>query len=129
MVSQLAACLPVIRDLITRSHATAQRKILLHKSRQIRSRDVNSLKVLTRSSKVNGGCIRILTQVSGMIQWMRYLYYIKLLREEPEHTPTEEDYEIAAASSRSDAIDRALQHDATTLRRETKLVMMGNVNR
>jgi guanine nucleotide-binding protein G(i) subunit alpha len=128
MVSQLAACLPVIRDLITRSHATAQRKILLHKSRQIRSRDVNSLKVLTRSSKVNGGCIRILTQVSGMIQWMRYLYYIKLLREEPEHTPTEEDYEIAAASSRSDAIDRALQHDATTLRRETKLVMMGNVN-
>jgi guanine nucleotide-binding protein G(i) subunit alpha len=63
-----------------------------------------------------------------MIQWFRYLYYIKLLQKEPKRTPTEEDYEIAAATIRSDAIDRALQHDATTLRRETKLVMMGSVS-
>jgi guanine nucleotide-binding protein G(i) subunit alpha len=104
----------------------AQRKILLHKSRQIRSRDANSLKMLTRSSGVNGGCMNALTQVSAMIQWFRYLYYIKLLRNEPTHAPTEEDYEIAAANIRSDAIDRALQQDATTLRRETKLVMMGD---
>lgn len=69
--------------------------------------------------------MRVLTQVSAMIQWFRYLYYIKLLRNEPEHAPTEEDYEIAAANIRSAAIDRALQQDATTLRRETKLVMMG----
>jgi guanine nucleotide-binding protein G(i) subunit alpha len=128
MVSQLVSRQLCHRDLIAYSHATAQRKILLHKSRQIRSRDVNSLKVLTRSSKINGGCIRVLTQLSGMIQWFRYLYYIKLLRKQPEHTPTEEDYEIAAATIRSDAIDRALQHDATTLRRETKLVMVGNLN-
>jgi guanine nucleotide-binding protein G(i) subunit alpha len=110
------------------SHAMAQRKILLHKSRQIRSRDANLLKMLTRSSKIDGGCMKILTQVSAMIQWFRYLYYIKLLRHEPEHPPTEEDYEIEAANIRSDAIDRALQQDATTLRRETKLVMMGALN-
>jgi guanine nucleotide-binding protein G(i) subunit alpha len=106
----------------------AQRKILLHKSRQIRSRDANSLKVLTRSSGVNGGCLKALTQVSAMIQWFRYCYYIKLLHNEPERAPTEEDYEISAANTRSDAIDRALQQDATTLRRETKLVMMGDRN-
>jgi guanine nucleotide-binding protein G(i) subunit alpha len=106
----------------------AQRKILLHKSRQIRSRDANSLKVLTRSSGVNGGCMKALTQVSAMIQWFRYMYHIKLLRNEPVHAPTEEDYEIAAANIRSDAIDRVLQQDATTLRRETKLVMVGNRN-
>jgi guanine nucleotide-binding protein G(i) subunit alpha len=106
----------------------AQRKILLHKSRQIRLRDASSLKVLTRSSGVNGGCMKALTQVSAMIQWFRYMYYIKLLRNEPVHAPTEEDYEIAAANIRSDAIDRVLQQEATTLRRETKLVMMGNLN-
>lgn len=108
------------------SHATAQRKILLHKSRQIRSRDANLLKVLTRSWKVDGGCMTVLTQVSAMIQWFRYLYHVKLLRKEPAHPPTEEDYEIAAANIRSDAIDRALQQDGMTLRRETKLVMMGD---
>lgn len=116
------------QGLITRSHATAQRKILLHKSRQIKSQNEKSLKMLMRSSKVNGGCITILTQASSTIQWLRYLYNMKLLRKEPEHIPTEEDYEIAAAATRSFAIDRALQQDATTLRRETKLVMMGNVN-
>lgn len=114
--------------LITYSHAMAQRKILLHKSRQIRSRDANSLKELSRSTKVTGGCMRVLTQTSAMIQWLRCLYYIKLLRKQPQHPPTEQDYEIAAANSRSDAIDRALQHDATSLRRETKLVMMGSRN-
>tara|TARA_R110002003_G_scaffold70_5_gene6333 strand:+ start:6682 stop:7986 length:1305 start_codon:yes stop_codon:yes gene_type:complete len=72
--------------------------------------------------------MRALTQVSAMIQWFRYLFYIKLFRNEPEHIPTEEDYDMEAAAIRSDAIDRALQDDATTLRRETKLVMMGNVN-
>ncbi|KAH6084800.1 hypothetical protein HBI67_015470 [Parastagonospora nodorum] len=113
----LAAC---------KCHAMAQRKILLYKSRQIRSRDANQLKVLTRSWKVDGGCMRVLTQASAMIQWFRYLYYVKLMRKEPVHEPTEEDYEIAAANTRSDAIDRALQQDATTLRRETKLVMMGD---
>ncbi|KAH7396724.1 G-protein alpha subunit-domain-containing protein [Phaeosphaeria sp. MPI-PUGE-AT-0046c] len=115
----LAAC---------KCHAMAQRKILLHKSRQIRSRDTSSMKELMRSSKVTGGCMRILTQTSAMIQWLRCLYYIKLLRKQPQHPPTEEDYEIAAANIRSDAIDRALQHDATSLRRETKLVMMGSRN-
>jgi guanine nucleotide-binding protein G(i) subunit alpha len=106
----------------------AQRKILLHKSRQIRSRDATSLKVLMRSSKITGGCMRALNQASTMIQWFRVLFYIKLMRKEPEHPPTEEDYEIAAANVRSDAIDRALQHDATSLRRETKLVMVGDRN-
>ncbi|KAF2024828.1 hypothetical protein EK21DRAFT_104399 [Setomelanomma holmii] len=115
----LAAC---------KCHASAQRKILLHKSRQIRREDADSLMVLTRSSKVNGGCMRVLTQASATIQWFRYLFYFKLLRKEPEYVPTEEDYDIEAAAIRSDAIDRALQQDATTLRRETKLVMMGNVN-
>ncbi|KAH8730716.1 G-protein alpha subunit-domain-containing protein [Phaeosphaeriaceae sp. PMI808] len=115
----LAAC---------KCHATAQRKILLHKSRQIRAHDVKSLKVLTRSSKVNGGCLKVLTHASGIIQWFKFVYYIKLLRKQPEHHPTEEEYEIAAATSRSDAIDRALQEDATALRRETKLVIMGNRN-
>lgn len=52
--------------------------------------------------------------------------YIRLLRKEPEHVPTEEDYDIAAATMRSAAIDRALQEDANTLRREIKLVMAGD---
>ncbi|KAF2830541.1 hypothetical protein CC86DRAFT_463825 [Ophiobolus disseminans] len=107
-------------------HATAQRKILLHKSRQIRSRDAKSLKMLTRSSKVNGACIKALSQASGVIQWLKYLVYFRLLRREPEHVPNEEDYDIAAAAMRSDAIDRALQDDANTLRREIKLVMAGS---
>ncbi|KAH7092911.1 G-protein alpha subunit-domain-containing protein [Paraphoma chrysanthemicola] len=115
----LAAC---------KCHASAQRKILLHKSRQIRREDANSLKVLTRSSRVDGSCMGALTQASAMIQWFRYVFYIKLLRNQAEHVPTEEDYDLEAAAIRSDAIDRALQDDATTLRRETKLVMMGNVN-
>lgn len=49
-------------------------------------------------------------------------------REPEEHIPTGEDYETEAATIRSDAIDRALQEDATTLRRETKLVLMGDRN-
>lgn len=43
-------------------------------------------------------------------------------------TPTGEEYEIAAAAVRSDAIDRALQEEATSLRRETKLVMVGHIS-
>jgi guanine nucleotide-binding protein G(i) subunit alpha len=61
-----------------------------------------------------------------MIQWLRLLFYIKLFRKGPEEQPTEEDYIIAAAAMRSEAIDRALEEDATYLRRETKLVLMGS---
>lgn len=50
------------------------------------------------------------------------------MRQKPEHVPTGEDYEFEAAAIRSSAIDRALQEDATTLRRETKLVLMGDVH-
>ncbi|KAL5115857.1 hypothetical protein ACEQ8H_006259 [Pleosporales sp. CAS-2024a] len=113
----LAAC---------KCHATAQRKILLHKSREIRSRDANLLKVLTRSWKLDGGCLKVLNQLSATIQWFRHLYHLKLMHHAPALPPTEDDYEIAAANIRSNAIDRALQQDATSLRRETKLVMMGD---
>ena len=112
--------------LTFKSHATAQRKILLHKSRQIRSRDGKSLKMLQGSSRVNGACIRVLTQTSAVIQCSRYIFYVKLLRREPEHIPTEEEYDVAAAVIRSDAIDRALQEDASSLRHEIKLVAAGN---
>jgi guanine nucleotide-binding protein G(i) subunit alpha len=110
------------------SHTTAQRKILLHKSRQIRKEDASSLHTLVRTSRVNGQCIKILTQVSRMIQWFRFLFYIKLFRRGPEETPTEQEYMDAAAIMRSEAIDRALEQDATNLRRETKLVLMGQLN-
>lgn len=117
----MAYC-PIIHQVLIarRSHTRAQSKILLHKSRQIRSRDAESLKTLTRTSKVNGACIRVLDQASGVVQWLRYLVHVRLLRREPEHIPTEEEYDIAAATVRSAAIDRALQEDATS--RETKLV-------
>lgn len=117
----LAAC---------KCHASAQRKILLHKSRQIRKEDAASLKTLARSTRWNGSCIGFLTQVSRMIQWFRFLFHMKLARNEIDRdmTPTGEWYEFAAAANRSDAIDRALQEEATTLRRETKLVMVGDFN-
>jgi guanine nucleotide-binding protein G(i) subunit alpha len=109
------------------SHASAQRKILLHKTRQIRKDDAKSLKILARSSKVNGGCISALTHVSRMIQWLRGLFYLKVSQQESELMPTEEDYDFEAAAIRSEAIDRTLQDDATSLRRETKLVLMGSI--
>ncbi|KAF1950934.1 guanine nucleotide-binding protein-like protein alpha-3 subunit [Byssothecium circinans] len=115
----LAAC---------KCHTTAQRKILLHKSRQIREEDASSLHTLVRNSRWNGQAIRALTQVSRMIQWFRFLFYIKLFRRGPEELPTEQEYIDAAAVMRSEAIDRALEEDATYLRRETKLVLAGRPN-
>lgn len=126
MVSQLQRTVAIVSEAKSNSHASAQRKILLHKSRQIRSRDGKSLKMLKGSSRVDGACIRVLTHASGLIQCLRYMFYIKLLRKEPEHVPTEEDYDVAAAVIRSDAIDRALQEDASSLRQEIKLVAAGN---
>ncbi|KAJ4371449.1 hypothetical protein N0V83_004666 [Neocucurbitaria cava] len=117
----LAAC---------KCHALAQRKILLYKSRQIRNEDASSLKTLARSTRWNGGCMRVLTQVSRMIQCLRFMFHLKLKRSTPERgpTPTGEEYDHAAAANRSEAIDRALAEEATALRRETKLVLVGQVN-
>lgn len=112
----LAAC---------KTHTTAQRKILLHKSRQIRKEDASSLNTLVRTSRVDGQCIKALTHLSRMIQWFRLLFYIKLLGRGPEEPPTEEDYLTAAAAMRSEAIDRQLETDELSLRRETKLVLVG----
>jgi guanine nucleotide-binding protein G(i) subunit alpha len=63
-----------------------------------------------------------------MIQCCKFLFYMKLLQNEPHQEPTEKDYDNAAATIRSKAIDRALQEDATTLRRETKIMLMGQNN-
>ncbi|KAH9859525.1 hypothetical protein IAQ61_011306 [Plenodomus lingam] len=118
----LAAC---------KCHASAQRKILLHKSRQIRKEDAANLKTLARSTRWNGTCISFLTQVSRMIQWFRFLFHLKLARRNEidcNMTSNGEWYEFAAAANRSDAIDRALQEEATTMHRETKLVMVGDFN-
>ncbi|KAF2116362.1 G-protein alpha subunit-domain-containing protein [Lophiotrema nucula] len=112
----LAAC---------KCHTTAQRKILLHKSRQIRKEDASSLGTLTRTSRWNGRCISALTRLSRMIQWFRLLFYLKLSKRPKDEPPIEEDYLVAAAAMRSDAIDRRLKEDATMLRRETKLVLVG----
>ncbi|KAJ4364791.1 hypothetical protein N0V95_000635 [Ascochyta clinopodiicola] len=115
----LAAC---------RCHTAAQRKILLHKSRQIRKEDDLSLKVLARSSKWDGGCMSALTSVSRGIQGIRLSYYRKFKRKDIYEEPTEKDYDTAAAAIRSEAIDRALQEDSMVLRRETKLMLMGQDN-
>ncbi|KAH7135564.1 guanine nucleotide-binding protein-like protein alpha-3 subunit [Dendryphion nanum] len=115
----LAAC---------KCHTTAQRKILLHKSRQIRKEDASSMSTLVRTSKWNGRCMRALTQISRMIQWFRYLFYLKLFGKQREEPPTEQDYIDAAAAMRSEAIDRSLEEDAASLRRETKLVLMGSLS-
>jgi guanine nucleotide-binding protein G(i) subunit alpha len=66
--------------------------------------------------------------MSRMIQWFRLLFYFKLLGKVPEEPPTEEDYLTAAAAMRSDAIDRQLETDELNLRRETKLVLVGQPN-
>lgn len=81
--------------------------------------------MLTRSSKWNGGCIKALTQVSRTIQCSKSLLTSKVFRNGSDYILTGEDYENAAAVIRSKAIDRALQEDATALRRETKIVLMG----
>ena len=120
------ACLPT-HPLINLSHAFAQRKILLHKSRQIRKTNDSNLKTLARSTTWKGGVMKALTQISRMIQWLRIAFHTKLRDDVDRHpTPTGEEYETAAAAIRSEAIDRALQEEATTLRRETKLVLFGD---
>jgi guanine nucleotide-binding protein G(i) subunit alpha len=86
------------------------------------------LHTLVQTSRWNGQAIRTLTQLSRMIQWFRFLFYVKLFRRGPEELPTEQEYLDAAATMRSEAIDRRLIEDATTLRRETKLVLMGGLN-
>lgn len=115
----LAAC---------KCHQAAQRKILVHKSRQIRKANSAALTTLARTSKLDGPCIRALTQLSRMLQWFRYLFYIKLFRRGGPVPPTEQDYVNEAAMVRSQAIDRRLEEDATWLRRETKVVLMGAAN-
>lgn len=77
---------------------------------------------------MDGQAIRALTQMSRMIQWFRLLFYIKLLGKASEEPPTEEDYINAAAAMRSEAIDRQLETDELSLRRETKLVLVGQPN-
>ncbi|KAF2178294.1 hypothetical protein K469DRAFT_642978 [Zopfia rhizophila CBS 207.26] len=115
----LAAC---------KCHATAQRKILLHKSREIRKEDASSLSALMRTSKWNSRCIGLLSQISRMIQWFRVLFYVRLFHGSNDDMPTQQDYINAAAAMHSEAIDRRLKDDAITLRRETKLVLNGSDN-
>jgi guanine nucleotide-binding protein G(i) subunit alpha len=116
------------RILIPLSTAQAQRKILLHKSRQIRKEDAANLRTLSSSSGLNGACITGLAQLSRFIQWLRLLFHMKLARNEFNGavSPTDEENEEMAAATRSEAIDRALQREATNLRHETKLVLVGN---
>jgi guanine nucleotide-binding protein subunit alpha len=65
-----------------------------------------------------------------LIQWFRLLFQFKLSgdRLDADLPPTAEEYEFAAAATRSEAIDRALQEEATMLRRETKIVLLGNIS-
>jgi guanine nucleotide-binding protein subunit alpha len=60
-----------------------------------------------------------------MIQWFRLVFYIKLLSKKEDDEETEQEYLDAAATIRSQAIDRRLEEDATWLRRETKIVLLG----
>ncbi|RYN18334.1 hypothetical protein AA0112_g11610 [Alternaria arborescens] len=116
--------------LLAACHCTAQaqRKILLHKSRQIRKEDAANLRTLSSSSGLNGACITGLAQLSRFIQWLRLLFHMKLARDglDGAVSPTDEENEEMAAATRSEAIDRALQREATNLRHETKLVLVGN---
>jgi guanine nucleotide-binding protein G(i) subunit alpha len=103
------------------STAQTQRKILLVKSREIRKEDAANLKALSQSSRWNGGCITGLTQMSRLIQWFRIMFHMKVAQNKFD---SEEDPH-ATAVNRSEAIDRALQREATTLRQETKIVLVG----
>lgn len=69
-----------------------------------------------------------LTSVSRGIQGLRRSYYRKFKRKDFHDEPTEKDYDNAAATIRSEAIDRALQEDSMVLRREAKLMLMGQDN-
>jgi guanine nucleotide-binding protein G(i) subunit alpha len=75
---------------------------------------------------LNRQCIKTLTHISRVVQWFRLIFYIKLFGKPKDDMPTEEEYIMAAAAMRSEAIDRRLEEDATSLRRETKLVLMGS---
>lgn len=86
------------------------------------------MKVLARSSRWDGGCMTVLTGVSRGIQGLKLSYHRKFKRKDTYEEPTEKDYDNAAAAIRSSAIDRALQEDSMTLRRETKLMLMGQEN-
>jgi len=81
---------------------------------------------LARSTRLNGGCIGFLTHVSRVIQWVRLVFHIKT-----EPTDMDRDMTLVGewdqfAASRSDAINSALQEEAATSRRETKLLMVGD---
>lgn len=130
----LAACHWYVADttsfrpsdfLTNNSTAQAQRKILLHKSRQIRQEDNVNLKLLAQSAKWNGGCITGLSQLSSFIRWLR-LIFCGAPPLDRNISPTDTEYEHIEAIHRSEAIDRALQREATHLYRETKLVLVGN---
>lgn len=69
-----------------------------------------------------------LTGVSRGIQGLRLSYHRKFKGRDTDDGPTEKDYDNAAAAIRSEAIDRALQEDSMTLRRETKLMLVGQDN-
>lgn len=86
------------------------------------------MKVLARTSRWNGGCMTVLTGVSRGIQGLRLSYHRKFKRKDLIDEPTEKDYDNAAAAIRSEAIDRSLQEDSMMLRRETKLMLMGQDN-
>lgn len=70
----------------------------------------------------------VLTGVSRGIQGLRLSCYRKFKRKDNHEEPTEKDYDNAAAAIRSEAIDRALQEDSMSLRRETKLMLIGQDN-
>ena len=53
------------------------------------------------------------------------LFYAKL-KGSADDSPTQQDYLDAAAAMRSEAIDRQLEEDATTSRRESKIVLVGD---
>ncbi|EUC45048.1 hypothetical protein COCMIDRAFT_37190 [Bipolaris oryzae ATCC 44560] len=118
--------------LLAACHCTAQaqRKILLHKSRQIRQEDAANLKLLSQSSRWNSGCIAGLTQLSTFVQWLKLLFNKKSAQNPLDRnvSPSDANYEHVEAINRSEAIDRALQREASNLRHETKLILVGKIN-
>ncbi|EMD68166.1 hypothetical protein COCSADRAFT_133578 [Bipolaris sorokiniana ND90Pr] len=118
--------------LLAACHCTAQaqRKILLYKSRQIRQEDVANLKLLSQSSRWSGGCIAGLAQLSSFVQWLKLLFNKKSAQNPLDRnvSPSDANYEHVEAINRSEAIDRALQREATNLRHETKLILVGKIN-
>lgn len=103
---------------------------MLHKSRQIRQEDVANLKLLSQSSRWSSGCIAGLTQLSCFVQWLKLLFNKKSSQNPLDRniSPSDANYEHIEAINRSEAIDRALQREATNLRHETKLILVGKIN-